>query len=201
MEPQLHMAAGGHKASAHKLIHAGKDVRMPERGATAVREGPILTHLPFHPRSRSHGGPAGRRYLPVPVLVVPLPVDEEAAEVLAPFAGVYMRNEHILQAQVKALVLRGVGEEEERPEAQGDEGTKNKEQDKFFGESQGSPVVREGGGPQVQGGQPPPGERQQGGSGHPSANDHPAGPASAPQQPSPGPAPARFGHLPARRGG
>lgn len=132
------------------------------------------------------------RHPPVPVLVVPLPVDEEAAEVLAPFAGVHVGNEHILQAQVKALVLRGVGEEEERPEAQGDEGTKNKEQDKFFGESQGSPVVREGGGPQVQRGQPPPGERQQGGSGHPSASDPPAGHGSSPQ-PLRRAAPARLG--------
>lgn len=117
----------------------------------------------------------------MPVLVVPLPVDKEAAKVLAPFTGVHVGNKHILQAQVKALVLRGVGEEEERPEAQGDEGTKNKEQDKFFGESQGSPVVREGGGPKVQRRQPPPGERQQGGSGHPSASDPLAGPGSSPQ--------------------
>lgn len=58
----------------------------------------------------------------MPVLVVPLPVDQEASQVLAPLAGVHVRDEHVLQSQVKAFVLRGVGQEEERPEAQRDEG-------------------------------------------------------------------------------
>lgn len=102
----------------------------------------------------------------MPVLVVPLPVDQEASQVLAPLAGVHVRDEHVLQSQVKAFVLRGVGQEEERPEAQRDEGTQDKEQNEFLRQSQGSPVVREGRRAQVEGGQPAPGQRQQGGSAH-----------------------------------
>lgn len=144
------------------------------------------------------------------MLIVSLPVDQEASKVFAPFAGIHVGNEHILQTQVKAFVLRGVGQEEERPEAQRDEGTKDKEQDKFLRESQGSSVVREGRRPQVQRGQPPPGQRQQGGGGHPSDSDPNAGRSLTPRRGgrrhlSP-PAercrgPPRLGRLPARRGG
>lgn len=58
---------------------------------------------------------------PVPVFI--RPVDPEGARVFAPFAGIDMRDQHILQAQIEAFVFGRVGEEEECPKTQGDEGT------------------------------------------------------------------------------
>lgn len=58
MEPQLRTAAGGEKASA-PFVRAGK-TRGCRRGATAAREGAILTHLPLA-RPCSHTGTPARR--------------------------------------------------------------------------------------------------------------------------------------------
>lgn len=57
-----------------------------------------------------------------------------------------MRNKHILQAQVKALVLGIVWEEEEGPKAQCDEGTENEEENELLRKPQSSPMVWKRGG-------------------------------------------------------
>lgn len=83
--------------------------------------------------------------LPVSVLVVALPMDQEATRVFPTVAGIHVRNQDIFQAQVEPFVFRGVRQKEERPETQRDEGTENQQQDELLGQSQGSPVMREGG--------------------------------------------------------
>lgn len=89
-----------------------------------------------------------KELLPVPVLVMaPLPVyDHLSRGVLPLFGRVDVGDEHVLQAQVKALVLGIVREEEKGPEAQCDEGTEDEEQDELLGEPQRGSVVRKGGG-------------------------------------------------------
>ena len=87
--------------------------------------------------------------LPVSVLIVSsLPVyDHLPRHVLPHLGGVDVGDEHVLQAQVEALVLGVVGQEEEGPETQRDEGTEDEEQDELLGEPQRGAMVREGGGP------------------------------------------------------
>lgn len=94
--------------------------------------------------------------LPVPVLVVPaLSVYDRLSGGVLPFLGrVDVRDEHVLQAQVEALVLGVVREEEEGPEAQRDEGTEDEEEDELLREPQRGPVVGEGGGAGGQSGNP-----------------------------------------------
>lgn len=85
---------------------------------------------------------------PVSVLVVSsLSVDDHLSRGVLPLFGrVDVGDEHVLQAQVEALVLGVVRQEEEGAEAQGDEGTEDEEEDELLGEPQRRPVVREGGG-------------------------------------------------------
>lgn len=63
-------------------------------------------------------------------------------------------------------MLGAVREEEERPEAKGDEGTEDEEEDKLLREPQGRSVVGEGRGARGQGGYPAPRERQKSLRGH-----------------------------------
>lgn len=65
-----------------------------------------------------------------------------------------MRDEHVLQAQVKALVLGIVREEEKGPETQRDEGTEDEEEDELLGEPERGSVVGKRGGAWRQGGYP-----------------------------------------------
>lgn len=87
-----------------------------ERDKSKVRghQLPLAEGTPVTPRS-AEADP------PVPVFV--RPVDPEGARVFAPFAGIDVRDQHIFQAQVEAFVFGRVGEEEECPKTQGDEGT------------------------------------------------------------------------------
>lgn len=118
-----------------------------------------MTSDPVDVRSRYGSESLSRNgfgFLPVPVRVVPaLSMYDHLSGGVFPFLGrVDVGDEHVLQAQVEALVLGVVREEEKGPEAQRDEGTEDEEEDELLREPQRGSVVGERGGAGGQGGNP-----------------------------------------------